>query len=78
MLAACAAIVVPAPAGAWDYPGRRIVGAIADLVLQEHYKTTHGRVAELLLLEAKPPGALWQKRSLREGAVFPDCAKKRQ
>lgn len=75
LLAACAAIVVPAPAGAWDYPGHRIVGAIADLVLQQHYKTTHGRVAELLLLEAKPPGALWQKRSLREGAVFPDCAK---
>ena len=42
LLAACAVIVVPAPAGAWDYPGHRIVGAIADLVLQQHYKTTHG------------------------------------
>ncbi len=31
------AIAVPVPAAAWDYPGHRIVGAIADLVLQKHY-----------------------------------------
>ncbi len=74
LLAACAAIVVPAPAGAWDYPGHRIVGAIADLVLQEHYPATHARVGELL--ELKHPGDLWQRRSLRDAAVFADCAKK--
>jgi hypothetical protein len=75
LLAVCAAIAMPAPAGAWDYPGHRIVGTIADLVLQQHYPTTYGRASELLLLEAKPPGGLWQRRSLREVAVFPDCAK---
>jgi len=31
LFAACAAIALPAPAGAWDYPGHRIVGAIADI-----------------------------------------------
>jgi hypothetical protein len=30
-LAAWAASAVPAPAAAWDFPGHRIVGAIADL-----------------------------------------------
>lgn len=74
LLAACAAIVVPAPAGAWDYPGHRIVGAIADLVLQEHYPATRARVGDLL--ELKHPGDLWQRRSLRDAAVFADCAKK--
>src|SRR5262245_31353698 len=72
LLAAAAALMVPLAAAAWDYPGHRIVGAIADLVLQQHYRTTYGRVSELLLLEK---GGLWQKRSLREVAVFPDCAK---
>src|SRR5262245_6447279 len=69
-LAACA-IAIPAPAKAWDYPGHRIVGAIADLVLQQHYPATYKRVSDLL--EIRRPGDLWQKRSLREVAVFPDC-----
>jgi hypothetical protein len=71
---ACAALTAPVPAFAWDYPGHRIVGAIADAVLQQHYPKTYERVSELL--EIKRPGELWQKRSLREVAVFPDCAKK--
>ena len=73
-LAVLALIAVPVPAGAWDYPGHRMVGSIADLVLQQHHPATHKRLGELL--ETKLPGGLWQKRSLREVAVFPDCAKK--
>ncbi len=73
-LAACAAIAVPLPAAAWDYPGHRIVGAIADLVLQEHYRDAQKRVSALLDITLAS-GAVWQKRSLREVAVFPDCAK---
>jgi|SRR5215470_1821386 len=72
-LLACAAIVVPAPAIAWDYPGHRIVGGIADLVLQRHYPATQKRVSDLLDLQLA--GGVWQKRTLREVAVFPDCAK---
>ena len=74
MLLAAAWLAVPQPAAAWDYPGHRLVGAIADLVLQQHYPNTHKKVSDLL--EIKRPGDLWQKRSLREVAVFPDCAKK--
>jgi hypothetical protein len=72
-LVAWAASTVPAPAAAWDFPGHRIVGAIADLVLQQHQPATQQRVSELL---EKNDGGVVQKRSLSEVAVFPDCAKK--
>jgi len=74
LLATCAAILSPPPARAWDYPGHRIVGAVADLVLQRYHPRAQKRVSELL--EIQLPGGLWQKRSLREVAVFPDCAKR--
>src|SRR5262249_3762368 len=72
-LAAWAASAVPAPAAAWDFPGHRIVGAIADLVLQQHHPATQQRVSELL---QKNDGGAVEKPSLSEVAVFPDCAKK--
>src|SRR5215831_15569260 len=72
-LAALAASAGSALAAAWDYPGHRIVGAIADLVLQQHYPATQQRVSELL---QKNDGGAVEKRSLSEVAVFPDCAKK--
>ena len=72
-LAVWAANAVPVPAAAWDFPGHRIVGAIADLVLQQHYPATQQRVNELL---EKNDGGTVTKRTLSEVAVFPDCAKK--
>lgn len=72
-LVACA-MALPAPALAWDYPGHRLVGAVADLVLQQHYPKTYARVSELL--EKKDAGGNVVHRSLSEVAVFPDCAKK--
>ena len=68
-LAAWAASAVPAPAAAWDFPGHRIVGAIADLVLQQHHPATQQRVSELL---GKNDGGTVQKRSLSAVAVFPE------
>jgi hypothetical protein len=70
-LAVCTAVAMPA--AAWDYPGHRIVGAIADLVLLQHYPTTQQRVSELL---EKRDGSTIERRSLSQVAVFPDCAKK--
>jgi S1/P1 Nuclease len=72
-LLAAAAAAAPCPAAAWDYPGHRIVGAIADLVLAKYHPVTQKRVSDLL--EIQLLSGLWQKRSLREVAVFPDCAK---
>src|SRR5262245_27318287 len=75
--AACLAVwpasAAPGPAAAWDFPGHRIVGAIADLVLQQHDPATQQRVSELL---EKNDGGTVEKRSLSEVAVFPDCAKR--
>jgi hypothetical protein len=76
-IAVCAvagAIAISAPAHAWDYPGHRMVGAIADLVLQQHYPNTRKRVSALLDVK-DASGTVIHKRSLREVAVFPDCAK---
>jgi hypothetical protein len=76
LLAALAAVASAAPAAAWDYPGHRIVGAIADLVLQQHYTEAHKRVSALL--ERKDAnGEVVEKRSLSQAAVFADCAKPR-
>jgi hypothetical protein len=63
-LLASIAIAAPLPAAAWDHPGHRIVGAIADLVLLEHHPGVYQKVQERLA-----------NRTLREVAVFPDCAK---
>ena len=72
LFAACAAVAMPAPAGAWDYPGHRIVGAIADAVLQQHFKKTYQKVHDLL--DRTGPAGL-EPRTLSQVAVFPDCAK---
>ena len=72
--AACFVVgtMIAAPAWAWDFPGHRIVGAIADLILQQHYPTAQQRVSELL---EKQNGTI-ELRSLSQVAVFPDCAKR--
>src|SRR2546427_12736593 len=61
-VAVWAASALPVPAAAWDFPGHRIVGAIADLVLQQHYPATQQRVSELLV---KNDGGTVERRSRR-------------
>jgi len=74
ILASCGiALASPVPASAWDYPGHRIVGAIADLVLQEHYPNTYKKIGELL--DVRDASGVIQHRTLNQVAVFPDCAK---
>jgi len=72
-LAATMAAFLPAPAVAWDYPGHRIVGAVADAILAANFHHTRDKVAKLLLGRDSDGKDL--ERSLREVAVFPDCAK---
>lgn len=74
LFAAGAALASPLPALAWDYPGHRIVGAIADLVLQEHHPETYKKVSELL--DKRDANGTIEHRSLSQVAVFPDCAKR--
>src|SRR3954467_15082481 len=72
-LAVFAMITASAPAGAWDYPGHRIVGTIADATLNANYQKTRDAVAKLLNARDSEGNVL--KRSLRDVAVLPDCAK---
>ena len=65
--------MVAAPAWAWDFPGHRILGAVADLILLQHYPTAQQRVSELL---DKQNGGTIERRTLSQVAVFPDCAKR--
>jgi len=69
-----ASMTSPLPAAAWDYPGHRVVGAIADLVLQQHYPHTRKKISALLDIK-DVGGTVIDKRFLYEVAVFPDCAK---
>lgn len=71
--AVVAMVLAPASAQAWDYPGHRIVGAIADLVLQERYPEVYAKVQAKLAIKDASGNEI--KRTLSEVAVFPDCAK---
>lgn len=74
-IAACLSVILLAPhrAAAWDYPGHRIVGAIADRVLQRHYPAVAAKV--YALLATRDAAGHLTYRSLSQAAVFPDCAK---
>jgi hypothetical protein len=62
-----------APAAAWDYPGHRMVGAIADFVLSARHPKAYARVKDLLATKDADGRKL--VRTLSQVAVFPDCAK---
>lgn len=72
-------LTAPAPAFAWDYPGHRIVGAIADAVLSANepdiYKKIVGRPASPGLLATRDDHNNVLIRTLKDVAVYPDCAK---
>lgn len=63
-----------APALAWDFPGHRIVGGIADMVLETHYPAAHARVLELLAIK-DANGNVVEQRTLAQASAFPDCAR---
>lgn len=61
------------PATAWEYPGHRVVGAIADFVLSSGHPKTYAKVKDLLATKDADGNKL--VRTLSQVAVFPDCAK---
>lgn len=68
-----ASMAAPVPALAWDYPGHRIVGAIADFVLFSQHPKAYDKIKKLL--EGKDADGNRLERTLSDVAVFPDCAK---
>ena len=73
ILAVASALALPAPALAWDYPGHRMVGAIADFVLSSRHPKAYAKIQDLL--ETKDADGKKLERTLSQVAVFPDCAK---
>jgi hypothetical protein len=73
-LAGAGALVgVTTQAAAWDYPGHRMVGAIADFVLSARHPKAYLKVKDLLATKDADGNRL--VRTLSQVAVFPDCAK---
>jgi hypothetical protein len=68
-----ASMAAPLPALAWDYPGHRMVGAIADFVLSSQHPKAYDKIKKLL--ESKDADGNKLERTLSDVAVFPDCAK---
>jgi hypothetical protein len=62
-----------AQAAAWDYPGHRMVGSVADFVLSARHPKTYQKVKDLLATKDADGNRL--VRTLSQVAVFPDCAK---
>jgi hypothetical protein len=73
LLGAGALIAVTTPAAAWDYPGHRMVGAIADFVLSARHPKAYAKVKDLLATKDADGNRL--VRTLSQVAVFADCAK---
>jgi S1/P1 Nuclease len=73
LLGAAISFAMTASAAAWDYPGHRIVGAIADFVLSAHHPKAYKRVQDLLAGKDADGNRL--ARTLSQVAVFADCAK---
>ena len=73
LLGAGTLVAMTASASAWDYPGHRVVGAIADFVLSSRHPKAYAKVKEILLTKDADGNKL--VRTLSQVAVFPDCAK---
>jgi hypothetical protein len=73
LLGAGALVAVTTPAAAWDYPGHRMVGGIADFVLSARHPKAYSKVKDLLATKDADGNRL--VRTLSQVAVFADCAK---
>jgi hypothetical protein len=62
-----------APSQAWDYPGHRMVGAIADFVLSSRHPEAYKKIQDLIVGKDADGNKL--VRTLSQIATSPDCAK---
>jgi hypothetical protein len=73
LLSAATLVATTMPTLAWDYPGHRMVGAIADFVMSARHPEAYKKVQDLLA--SKDADGKPLDRTLSQVAVFPDCAK---
>jgi hypothetical protein len=73
LLGAGAFVTMTASASAWDYPGHRMVGAIADFVLSSRHPEAYKKIQNLIVGKDADGNKL--TRTLSQVATSPDCAK---
>jgi hypothetical protein len=73
LLGAATLVAMTAPSLAWDYPGHRMVGAIADFVLSSRHPEAYKKIQDLIVGKDADGNKL--VRTLSQVATSPDCAK---
>jgi hypothetical protein len=73
LFGAATLVAMTTPAAAWDYPGHRMVGAIADFVLSSRHPEAYKKIQDLIA--AKDADGKKLVRTLSQVATSPDCAK---
>jgi len=73
LLGAGTLVAMTAPSQAWDYPGHRMVGAIADFVLSSRHPDAYKKIQDLIVGRDADGNKL--VRTLSQVATSPDCAK---
>jgi hypothetical protein len=73
LLGAGTLVAMTAPSLAWDYPGHRMVGAIADFVLSSRHPEAYKKIQDLIV--GKDANGNKLVRTLSQVATSPDCAK---
>lgn len=73
LLGAGAFVAMTATASAWDYPGHRMVGAIADFVLSSRHPEAYKKIQDLIVSKDASGNRL--VRTISQVATSPDCAK---
>jgi hypothetical protein len=73
LLGAGALLAMTATASAWDYPGHRMVGAIADFVLSSRHPEAYKKIQDLIV--GKDANGNRLVRTISQVATSPDCAK---
>jgi hypothetical protein len=73
LFGAAALLVMTTPSAAWDYPGHRMVGAIADFVLSSRHPEAYRKIQDLIV--SKDADGHKLTRTLSQVATSPDCAK---
>ena len=73
LFGAATLVAMTTPSAAWDYPGHRMVGAIADFVLSSRHPEAYKKIQDLIV--SKDADGKKLVRTLSQVATSPDCAK---
>jgi hypothetical protein len=73
LLGAGTLVAMTSPTLAWDYPGHRMVGAIADFVLSSRHPDAYKKIQDIIVGKDADGNKL--VRTLSQVATSPDCAK---